>query len=283
MSIIGKPNVGKSTLLNQLLGQKLCITTPKAQTTRHRILGIDSGEGYQIVYSDTPGMIKPKYKLHKRMMEFVDESLSEADVVVVMVVPDEKYDERELQAIARMHHAPKILVINKIDEHPAELIAAKKAEWQALLNAEHIVEMSALKNVAVDTLKQHIVELLPQHPPFYDPDTLTDRPERFFVAELIREQVFMCMSDEIPYSTEVHIVEFTEKPNIVHIEAEIYVERLTQKGMVIGKEGKMLKKIGSRARQHIEALLERQVFLQIHVKVRDGWKDNDRHLKHLGY
>lgn len=283
VSIIGKPNAGKSTLLNALLGQKLCIITPKAQTTRHQILGIDSGEDYQIVYSDTPGVIKPKYKLHEKMMESVGNALTEADVIVVLVSPDEKYNETEMKAMAFKNPAPKILVINKIDICLPDEIATKKAEWQKEMEFAAIIEISALEKQNVEELKNKIIEILPENPPYYDEDTLTDRPERFFVSELIREQIFLNMEDEIPYSSEVVILEFKAKGKITHINAEIYVERASQKGMIIGKQGAMLKKIGSAARKNIETLLDGKVFLELFVKVRDDWKNNANNLRHFGY
>lgn len=283
VSIIGKPNAGKSTLLNALLGQKLCIITPKAQTTRHKIMGIDSGEGYQIVYSDTPGVIKPKYKLHEKMMESVGSALAEADVIVVLVSPDEKFNETAIKEMTLSSKVAKILAINKIDVCKKDDIESKKKEWTENIQFDAIMEISALEKSNVEELKSKIIELLPENPPYYDEDSLTDRPERFFVSELIREQIFLNMGDEIPYSSEVVILEFKEKNKMTHIHAEIYVERQSQKGMIIGKQGAMLKKIGTLSRQNIEAFLETKVFLELFVKVRDDWKNNANNLRHFGY
>ncbi len=283
VSIIGKPNAGKSTLLNALLGQKLVITTPKAQTTRHRILGIDSEDNYQIVYSDTPGVIKPKYKLHQKMMNYVSYAVSDADVLVLMVATDEKHDEADLMAIAQKTDIPRILIINKTDISTPEKIELRKKEVSSLISFNHIFEISALKKTGLENIKQTIVDLLPEGMPYYDPESVSDRNERFFVAELIREQIFMQMEDEIPYSSEVNIMQFQEKEDISVIHAEIYVERVTQKGMIIGKNGSRLKQIGAAARKNIEVFLEKKVYLALFVKIRDNWKDNHHQLKHLGY
>ncbi len=283
VSIVGKPNAGKSTLLNTLLGQKLCITTPKAQTTRHRILGIDSTESYQIIYSDTPGVIIPKYKLHEKMMAFVGNALEDADVIIVLIAADEQFPEDAFREIIHKQTVPKILVINKTDIVGPEIVAQKREEWSSLFQFDAIVEISALKKLNLDELKEKLIALLPESPPYYDPEEVTDRPERFFVAELIREQLFLQLDDEVPYSTEVNITQFKDKGEIVSIYAEIYVERQSQKGIVIGKQGSKLKLIGSRARVNIEKLLEKKVFLELFVKVRDDWKNNPGNLKHFGY
>lgn len=283
VSIIGKPNAGKSTLLNALLGQKLVITTPKAQTTRHRILGIDSEPEYQIVYSDTPGVIKPKYKLHEKMMNYVGYAVADADVLVLMIAMDEKYDESDVMAIAQKTDIPRIMIINKTDISTPEKTELRKKEVSSLISFTHIFEICALKKTWVEEIKRAIIDLLPEGSPYYDPESVSDRNERFFVAELIREQIFMQMSDEIPYSSDVNIMQFQEKEDITVIHAEIYVERLTQKAMVIGKNGSRLKQIGAAARKNIESFLEKKVYLELYVKVRDNWKDNMNQLKHLGY
>lgn len=283
VSIIGKPNAGKSTLLNALLDQKLCITTPKAQTTRHRILGIDTTESFQIVYSDTPGVILPKYKLHEKMMGFVGNALEDADIVVVMIAADEQFPEDAFRGLVEKQKVPKILVVNKIDKVSPEIIQHKIKEWEGAFHFEATVEISALNKKGLDILKSHIVRLLPENPPYYDPEEVTDRSERFFASELIREQLFLLLDDEIPYSTEVNIVEFKDKGDIISIYAEIYVERQSQKGIVIGKNGLKLKQIGSRARATIEKLLEKKVFLELFVKVREDWKNNPNNLRHFGY
>lgn len=283
VSIIGKPNAGKSTLLNALLGQRLVITTPKAQTTRHRILGIDSEPDYQIVYSDTPGVIKPKYKLHQKMMNYVGYAVADADVLVLMVATDEKHDESDVLAIAQKTNIPRILIINKTDIASPEKVELRKKEVSSLISFNHIFEISALKKTGIEAIKQTIIDLLPEGMPYYDPESVSDRNERFFVAELIREQIFMQMQDEIPYSSEVNIMQFQEKADISVIHAEIYVERATQKGMIIGKNGTKLRQIGAAARKNIEEFLEKKVYLELFVKIRDNWKDNTSQLKHLGY
>jgi GTP-binding protein Era len=283
VSIIGKPNAGKSTLLNALLGQKLSIITPKAQTTRHRILGIDTTDTYQIVYSDTPGIIRPKYKLHEKMMESVGDSLQDADVIVLVIAIEERYSEEEVKQLLSKTNIPKILVVNKIDTATPQDIAIRKLGWEQMTQFDCIVETSAIKAENIELLKEKIISFLPENPPYYDSESISDRPERFFAAELIREQIFMCMSDEIPYSSEVSIIQFEEKTGLTKIHAEIYVERQSQKGMIIGKNGSMLKRIGSKARKNIEEFLDAKVFLELHVKVREGWKENNQQLKNLGY
>ncbi|MDX1907031.1 MAG: GTPase Era [Bacteroidia bacterium] len=283
VSIVGKPNAGKSTLLNQLLGQKLSIITPKAQTTRNRIFGIDSEEDYQIVYADTPGMIEPKYKLHHKMMEYVGQALADADLVLLLISMDERFPEENLLRQISLARQPKLLVINKIDLSASSSVARREAEILAQLPCDAALRVSALTGEGVDLLKAAILERLPEGPAFFEKDQVTDRPIRFFAAELIREKLFLNLQEELPYSTAVEIVRFEDQENLIKIYANIHVERQSQKGMVIGKGGLMLRKIGTEARQEIEALVENQVYLELYVKVSEDWKNNDNHLRGLGY
>lgn len=283
VSIIGKPNAGKSTLLNRILGRKLSITTAKAQTTRHRIFGIDSGEEYQIVYSDTPGLIRPKYALQQRMMGFVGNALEDADLIVLLIAVDESFPEEDLIQLAEKTEIPKILVLNKVDAVDEAITFTRMQEISQKVEFVEAIPVSALNGMNVELLKSLILKYLPQGPPFFDKDQISDRPERFFVAEMIREKLFERLKDEIPYSTEVVIEEFTEEEGLSRIHATIHVERKTQKGIVIGKGGKMLKLIGSLARKDIEKFLGQKVYLQLYVKVSSGWKNSDFHLGDFGY
>ncbi len=283
VSIIGKPNAGKSTLLNELLGRKLSITTPKAQTTRHRIFGIDSGENYQIVYSDTPGLIRPKYQLHQRMMGFIDHSLEDADLIVLLVAVDETFPEEDLIALAKKTHIPKILTLNKVDAVPEEVSYRRMAELSSKVDFTEAIPISALKGTNVPKLKELILQYLPEGPAYFDPEQISDRPERFFIAEMIREKIFLGMREEIPYSTEVVVDTFEEEEDLVRIQSTIHVERKSQKGMLIGKQGRNLKQIGTKARIDAEQFLGKKVFLELYVRVSDGWKNNDHHLRNFGY
>jgi len=283
VSIIGKPNAGKSTLLNALLGRHLSIVTPKASTTRHRILGIDNGDDYQIVFSDTPGVIKPKYRLHKSMMGSVNNAVEDADVVLLVISMDERFPEEEMLAMVGKSKSPIILVANKIDLAQPEEVQKRLEEVAEVLNPENILAISATKNFNIDVLRGLILDHLPEGPAYFDKEQLSDRPERFFVAELIREHIFRQLRQELPYSTEVVIEKFEEEEKITRISAVIHVERQSQKGMVIGKGGKSLKKIGSAARYDIERFLQQKVFLELFVKVSEGWKDSNSYLRGFGY
>lgn len=283
VSIIGKPNAGKSTLLNRLLGQKLSITTPKAQTTRHRIFGIDHGDAYQIVYSDTPGLIRPKYKLHERMVGFIDSSLEDADLIVLLIAVNETFPEEDLLKLAEKTKIPKILALNKVDAVEEGVAFNRMAALAKQVDFVEALPLSALKGDNVDTLKTLILQHLPAGPPYFDKNQISDRPERFFVSEMIREQIFLLLKEEIPYSTEVEIEEFTEEEKITRIHASIHVERQSQKGILIGKQGSMLKKIGSRSRRNIEEFLGQKVFLKLYVKLSSGWKNSGKYLKGFGY
>lgn len=284
VAILGKPNVGKSTLLNALLGTKLAIVTPKAQTTRHRILGVLNGDDYQMVFSDTPGIIQPKYGLHRSMMKAAGSSLEDADAVLLMVAPEETFDERPLRELLGQVQAPIVLAVNKRDAYNQQAILQRVADWQDIKPAR-VVTLSALKGEGVEELRAALLDLLPECPPYYDKDTLTDRPERFFVTEIIREQVFLNTEKEVPYSTEVSILFFKDDDGEgrAHIEAEIHVERNSQKAIVIGKKGAMIKQIGTAARKQIQELLDKPVRLELYVRVADDWKNKEGYLKQFGY
>lgn len=284
VNIIGNPNVGKSTLMNALVGRNLSIITSKAQTTRHRILGIVSTEDYQIVFSDTPGIIKPAYKLQESMMGFVSESFEDADVMLYMVEPGMK--ELKDDAFARRISAAKVpvfLVINKIDTIDQTRLEEAVAYWHEQLPTCEIFPVSALERFNVDNLLARIVELLPEGPAYYPEDTLTDKPERFFVNEIIRQKILLNYKKEVPYSVEVVTEEFFEEPALIRIRAIIFVERESQRGILIGHKGAALKKVGTQAREDIEKFFGKKVFLETVVKVDDGWRSNERKLRKYGY
>ncbi|WP_316805952.1 GTPase Era [Pedobacter agri] len=289
VSIIGKPNVGKSTLMNVLVGERLSIITPKAQTTRHRILGIVNEEEYQIVFSDTPGIIKPKYSLQESMMSFVNGSLTDADVLLFVTDINETHDEDDVLDKILDRNIPTIVLINKIDKALQEQVDEKIAYWQEKLNPVSIYAISALHKHNVDGIMAHVLDLLPEHPPYYDKEDLTDRSERFFVSEIIREKIFLNYQKEIPYSTEVIVKSFKEealkngKGDMVRIMAEIVVERDSQKNILIGTGGSMLKKVGTEARLEVEKFLDTKVFLELFVKVIPDWRSKKNYLKSFGY
>jgi GTP-binding protein Era len=283
VSIVGKPNVGKSTLMNRLVGEPLSIITPKAQTTRHRIMGIINGDGYQIVYSDTPGILEPKYALHEAMMRYVKVSLEDADLVLLLVEPDEKFDAAVYGRFNKLS-MPVILVLNKADTGKGSQIADKMAYWKEHLpNAAAMLPVSALTGENVTDLLSTIVQHLPEHPPYFPEDELTDRPERFFASEILREQIFLQYEQEVPYSTEVSITDFKEDEDILRIRAEIYVERDSQKGILIGKGGSALKKVGTEARKRMEEFFQKKVFLETTVKVARNWRREKERLRRFGY
>ncbi|MBL7859216.1 MAG: GTPase Era [Cyclobacteriaceae bacterium] len=282
VSIIGKPNVGKSTLMNRLVGEQLSIITPKAQTTRHRIMGILNGENYQVVYSDTPGILEPKYSLHEAMMSYVKVSLQDADLILLVVELGEKYD----SLFDRFKHfsTPILLVINKIDQAKGSQVEDKVAYWKECLpNVHEIIPVSANSGQNTDHLMKTIIDLTPIHPPYFPTDEMTDRSERFFASEIVREKIFLNYSDEIPYSSEVSINSFKEEEDIIRIRAEIYVERESQKGILIGKGGSSLKKVGIEARADMESFFQKKVFLETHVKVADNWRKQTNKLRQFGY
>jgi len=287
VSIIGKPNVGKSTLMNVLVGEKMSIITSKAQTTRHRIMGILNGKHedipFQLVYSDTPGVVKPAYKLHDSMMTFVKGSLEDADVVLFVTEVGEKAAEHEVTPLLQRTNAPIILVLNKIDLSNEEELKRKTEEWEKEIQPAAIIPISALLNANVQTLFDAIITRLPFHPPYFDEDELTDKPERFFASEIVREKIFLNYRQEIPYSSEVVISEFKERDDMIVIRAEILVERKSQKGIIIGEKGAMLKKIGSEARKDMEDFFGKKVFLEQHVKVEPDWRSKENKLRQFGY
>ncbi len=287
VSIIGKPNVGKSTLMNVLVGESLSIVTSKAQTTRHRIMGIlngvNNGAPFQLVYSDTPGILKSSYKLHDSMMAFVKGSLEDADAILFVTEPGEKAASHEALPLLERTDAPLVLVLNKMDLSSQEAIEAKIAEWKEVMNPVHVAVISALHRHNTEGLLDILVDLLPEHPAYFPDNDLTDRPERFFASEMIREKIFLNYKQEIPYSSEVVIREFKEKEDLIVILAEILVERNSQKGIVIGEKGAMLKKIGIQARKDLETFFQKKVFLETRVKVDPDWRNNELRLKQLGY
>ncbi|MEX2564983.1 MAG: GTPase Era [Cyclobacteriaceae bacterium] len=284
VNIIGKPNVGKSTLMNALLGEKLSIISSKAQTTRHRILGIMNEPDYQIVFSDTPGMLKPKYELHKSMMGFVNLSLEDADVIVFVTDLFETDEDIE-EIIKKINKAgvPVLLVINKIDLNKEGKLEEVMAYWTERLQVTTVIPISALENFNLTKILQEILDRLPLHPPFYDKEELSDRPERFFASEIIREKIFTQYKKEIPYSTEVSIEEFEETDKIIRMRALIFVERVSQRGIIIGDQGKALKKVGTAARLDLEKFFGKKVFLETFVKVEENWRKNKSKLKKFGY
>lgn len=285
VNIIGNPNVGKSTLMNALVGERLSIITSKAQTTRHRIMGIVNGEDFQIVYSDTPGILSPNYKLQESMMRFVTGALKDADIILYVTDTVEKGDEASERILERIKLSgiPAIVVINKIDLSSQAAYDLMAAQWREKLPEAEIMPVSALHNFNIGKLFDRIVELLPPGEAFYPKDALTDRSMRFFASEIIREKIFLNYQKEIPYSVEIDIEEYKEAEDIDRIAATIYVARESQKGIIIGHRGEMLKKVGTAARLELEKFLGKKVFLQLHVKVNDNWRDSDRQLKRFGY
>ncbi len=284
VNIIGNPNVGKSTLMNHLVGERISIITNKAQTTRHRILGIVNDEHYQIVFSDTPGIIKPAYEMQASMMQFVKSALKDADVLIYMVEIGEQAlkDEDFFKSIVNTK-IPVLLVLNKIDKSSQDQLEEQVAFWQAKVPNTEIFPLSALENFNVSGLFNRLIELLPESPPYYPKDALTDKPERFFVNEIIREKILLNYQKEVPYAVEVETEEFKEEENIIRIKAIINVERDTQKGIIIGHKGNMLKKVGTEARKDLEVFFDKQVFLEIFVKVNKDWRKSDFQLRRLGY
>lgn len=283
VSIVGRPNVGKSTLMNRLMGEKLSIITPKAQTTRHRIMGILTGDDYQIVYSDTPGILEPKYSLHQAMMSYVKVSLDDADLILLVVTPDDKFDE-ELYARFVHHHTPILLIINKIDTVKPAVIEERIQYWKEKLpRVREILCVSAAKGTNIDTVMPRLLELIPEHPAYFPEDEYTDRTERFFASEILREKIFLNYDEEVPYSTEVAIESFKEAEDIIRISATIYIERDSQKGIIIGKGGSAIKKVGMDARKDMETFFRKKVFLETHVKVADNWRKQSARLRQFGY
>jgi len=283
VNIFGKPNAGKSTLLNAIIGEKLAIISPKVQTTRHRITGVITEPGFQIVFSDTPGIIDPKYRLHEKMMGAVKSALEDADVaLLIMDAKDDLAENLELFDSLRLK-APSILVVNKTDLLKKEQLDDLLARCNAWGKAKMVIPISALKQTGTKEMISKIVELLPAGEPFYPEDTLTDKSMRFLVAEMIREKIFQLFEEEIPYHTAVVVSQFEEKETLTKITAEIIVTRDTQKGIILGEKGQSIKKLGTLARTEIEKFIERKVFLELFVKVRGKWRDSDLYLKEYGY
>ncbi|HRG59251.1 MAG TPA: GTPase Era [Bacteroidia bacterium] len=284
VNIIGKPNAGKSTLMNILVGEKLSIITSKAQTTRHRILGIVSSDEHQIVYSDTPGILTPHYKMHESMMKFVYTALSDADVLLLIIdVTSKEQLEDELMEKLKKSGSKIVVLLNKIDLIKPEELETISTAWATLLPEAEIIPISALEKFNTDYLTKRIVALLPDSPAFYDKDQLTDRPEKFFVSEIIREKILLNYDKEIPYSCEVYVESFKDEPNILKIRALIFVSRESQKGIIIGHQGSGLKRVGTQARIDIEKFFDKKVFLELFVKVKKDWRNNDYMLRQFGY
>ena len=283
VNIIGNPNVGKSTLMNQLVGEKVSIMTSKAQTTRHRIKGIVNGDDYQIVYSDLPGVLDPAYMMQKMMMRFVIDSLQDADIILYLVECGEtKYNAELVEKIKKLGR-PIVLIINKIDKFTAEQVEESKVHWQEIFPESDVFAISALKGQNIEAMRDRIIELLPLCPPYFPKDALTDRPMRFFVSELIREQILLQYKKEIPYSVEVVVDSYKEEENMIRIGATLYVERDTQKAIIIGSKGSAIKKLGTDARASIEDFLQKHIFLDLSVKVLKDWRNSELLMKKFGY
>ncbi len=292
VNIIGNPNVGKSTLMNALVGERMSIITSKAQTTRHRIVGIVNTEEYQIVFSDTPGILRPSYKLQESMMRSVNGAVADADVILYVTdvveqraVRDDNPMERSAEVLAKVAKAkvPTIVLINKIDLSTPDELEGMVARWKTLLPDAVVLPISAKNAFGTEALMSMIVERLPEGEPYYDKDALTDRPMRFFASEIIREKILLNYTKEVPYSVEVAIDAYRESPEIDRISATIYVARASQKGIIIGRGGAMLKKVGTEARKDLERFLDKKVFLELFVKVDEGWRDDSRQLRRFDY
>ena len=284
VNIIGRPNVGKSTLMNAMVGEKLSIITAKAQTTRHRIQGILNGPDYQVVFSDTPGILEASYKLQETMLKAARSALVDADILVYLTEIGEKPDPDNpfLQKVAKAK-VPVLLLINKIDKSSQDEVIECMTQWEGLLPKAELIPVSALENFNVDKVFQRILHHLPESPPYYPKDALTDKSERFFAGEMIREKILLQYKQEIPYAVEVEIESFKEEAKLLRISAMIYVERESQKGILIGNEGKALKKVGREARLDMQAFFQKKVFLELRVKVKKDWRNNERFIKHFGY
>lgn len=285
VNIVGNPNVGKSTLMNRLVGERISIITSKAQTTRHRIMGIVNTDDMQIVYSDTPGVLHPNYKLQESMLNFSESALGDADVLLYVTDVIEKIDKNEefLQRVQKVKDYPVLLLINKIDQTNQADLEKLVAQWKELLPDAEIIPISALSNFNIDYVKRRVAELMPESPPYFEKDALTDKPARFFVTEIIREKILLYYQKEIPYSVEVVVELFKEDDEKIHIKALIIAERDSQKGIIIGHRGQALKKVGAMARKDIERFFEKKVFLEIFVKVEKDWRNRDNMLKAFGY
>ncbi|MCF6243310.1 MAG: GTPase Era [Bacteroidales bacterium] len=284
VNIVGNPNVGKSTIMNALVGEKISIITSKSQTTRHRIMGIVSGEDFQIVYSDTPGVVRPQSKLHESMLKFSRSALEDADVLLYVTDVVEKFDKNpDFLNKVKNTDAKVILVINKIDLSDQTTVMVLIEKWQKLLPDALIIPASATNNFNMDAVLQKIIEFLPESPPYFPKDQLTDKTERFFVQEIIREKILLHYSKEIPYAVEIEVEMFKEEEKLIRIKSLIHVERDSQKGIIIGKRGEALKRVATEARKDIEAFFDKKVFLEVFVKVSKDWKNKSKSLKNFGY
>ena len=284
VNIVGNPNVGKSTLMNQLVGERISIATFKAQTTRHRIMGIVNTDDMQIVFSDTPGVLKPNYKMQEMMLAFSESALADADVLLYVtdVVENPEKNTDFLEKVRQMS-IPVLLLINKIDQSDQKSLGDIVAKWHSLLPAAEILPISAKNKFGVDMLLKRINELLPESPAYFEKDQLTDKPARFFVSEIIREKILLYYDKEIPYSVEVRVESFKESASSIHIRAIIYVERDSQKGIIIGHQGVALKKVGSESRKALERFFDKKVFLETYVKVDKDWRNSEKELDSFGY
>jgi GTP-binding protein Era len=284
VNIVGNPNVGKSTLMNLLVGERISIITSKAQTTRHRIMGIVNTDNMQIVYSDTPGVLKPNYKLQENMLNFSESALNDADVLIYVTDVIEKIDKNDffLEKVKK-NTFPVLLVINKIDLTNQKELEQFVTGWQKILPQAEIIPLSATNKFNIEYLKKRIGELIPDSPPYFEKDALTDKPARFFVTEIIREKILLYYQKEIPYSVEVVVEQFVENEDLIHIKTLIIAERDSQKGIIIGDQGKAIKKVGSMARKDIEHFFDKKVFLEMFVKVEKDWRNRDILLKNFGY
>ena len=285
VNIVGNPNVGKSTLMNRLVGERISIITSKAQTTRHRILGIVNTDDMQIVYSDTPGVLHPNYKLQESMLNFSESALGDADVLLYVTDVIETIDKNEefLQKVQQVKEYPVLLLINKIDQTDQAGLEKLVTMWKELLPQAEIIPVSALNNFNIDYVKRRVEELMPESPPYFEKDALTDKPARFFVTEIIREKILLYYQKEVPYAVEVVVELFKEESELIHIKALIIVERDSQKGSIIGHKGQALKKVGAMARKDIERFFQKKVFLEMFVKVEKDWRNRDTLLKRFGY
>ncbi len=284
VNIVGNPNVGKSTLMNSLVGERISIITSKAQTTRHRIMGIVNTDDMQIVYSDTPGVLEPNYKLQQSMLAFSQSALQDADVLLYVTdtVETPTKNQKFIDKV-NAQSAPVLLVINKVDLTDQSKLEQLVSQWKEILPKAEIIPLSALAKFNVDYLLKRIKELMPESPPFFDKDALTDKPARFFVTEIIREKILEVYDKEIPYACEVAVEQFKESDNLIHINAVIFVERDSQKGIIIGRQGTALKRVGTLARKDIENFFQKTVFLVLHVKVEKDWRSRENKLKSFGY
>ena len=284
VNIVGNPNVGKSTLMNLFVGERISIATFKAQTTRHRIMGIINDDDVQIVFSDTPGVLKPNYKLQESMLAFSESALADADVLLYVTDPIEKVDKNGefLQKVAKMS-VPVLVLINKIDLTQQDKLVQLVEEWHEMLPNAEIIPVSATAKFNVDVVLRRIRELIPECPPYFDKDQLTDKPARFFVSEIIREKILLFYNKEIPYSVEVGVESFKEERNLIRISAVIYVERDSQKGIIIGHQGKALKKVATEARKSLEKFFGKKIYLETYVKVDKDWRSSDKELNLFGY